>query len=230
MGASIAETIEAAGISVILKDLGSGYGGLGDVELVIEAVAEGLELGQEVFAELDQVTPGGAILASSTSSLSITELGHATIRPDKVVGLHFFHPATKARVVEVVAGESTSPETIQAATAFVQRIRRVPIRCLDAPGFAVNRILLSAISEAWRHQLDTGVEPAEIDIALVAGRPDGRGPFRLADEVGLDTTLHIAQYLQGAYGDRFAVHPRLRELLAEGHFGNELGQGHQDDE
>src|SRR5947209_11217584 len=111
------------------------YDGFGEVDFVIEAVPERMDIKQAVFSELDEVTPGHAILASNTSALSITEMGMATGRPDKVVGFHFFYPASVMRLIEVVEGEYTSPETVQAATSFAQTIRKMPIRCAEAPGF-----------------------------------------------------------------------------------------------
>jgi 3-hydroxyacyl-CoA dehydrogenase len=139
------------------------YDGFGDVDFVIEAVPERMEVKQAVFSELDGVTPGHAILSSNTSSLSITEMGEATSRPDKVVGFHFFYPASVMRLIEVIEGEDTSSETAQAAAAFAQRIRKMPIRCAEAPGFVVNRILNSSVSELWRHQEETGIEVEELD-------------------------------------------------------------------
>lgn len=222
LGSGIAETIEASGIPVLLGEMGGSYDGFGKVDLVVAVAPEDLERGQELFAELDEVTPGRAILASGASSLSITELGEATIRPDKVVGLHFY-PAGGSRVVEVIEGESTSPETVQAATAFVHRLRRTPIPLLDAPGFVVNRILLSAVSEIWRLQQQTGADYEELDAALTAEQP-----FQLADSLGLDVVLQIAEYLEESFGDRFAVHPRLRELVLSGDLGRKTGRGFYD--
>src|SRR5918911_189703 len=139
------------------------YEGFGDVDFVVEAVPERMEIKQSVFAELDEVTPGHAILASNTSALSISEIGSATTRPDQVVGFHFFYPASIMRLIEVVEGEFTSEETAQAAANFAMQIRKNPIRCREEPGFVVNRVLNSAASEIWRHQDETGLSPQEID-------------------------------------------------------------------
>src|ERR1700710_3028736 len=117
------------------------YEGFGDVDFVIEAVPERMEIKQAVFAELDAVTPGHAILASNTSSLSITEIGEATLRPDKVVGFHYFWPPSLMPLIEVVEGDETSAETVQAAVTFAQAIKKQPIVCGEVPGFVVNRIL-----------------------------------------------------------------------------------------
>ena len=178
---------------------------------MIEAVPERMEIKQAVFSELDEVTPGHAILASNTSSLSITEMGEATSRPEQVVGFHFFYPASVMRLIEVIEGEDTSPETAQAAANFAQAIRKMPIRCGEAPGFVVNRILNSSVSELWRFQEETGIDVKEIDRLVAESKAAPMGPFFLADLLGLDTVLHVAEHLQESYGDRFYVHQRMRD-------------------
>ena len=181
---------------------------------MIEAVPERMEIKQAVFSELDEVTPGHAILASNTSSLSITEMGEVTSRPDKVVGFHFFYPASVMRLIEVVEGEDTSAETAQAAANFAQAIRKMPIRCGEAPGFVVNRILNSAVSELWRFQEETGTPIPELDQAVAESKAAPMGPFFLTDLLGLDTVLHVAEHLRESYGERFFVHQRDAELVA----------------
>jgi 3-hydroxyacyl-CoA dehydrogenase len=193
------------------------YEGFGDVDFVVEAVPERIELKREVFAQLDEVIAGRAILASNTSSLSITEMGLCTTRPERVVGFHFFYPASVMRLVEVVEGDDTSPETVQEATSFAQAIRKTPIRCAEVPGFVVNRILNSSVAELWRHQEETGI--------VVESKAAPVGPFRLADILGLDTVLHVAEHLEDSYGERFYVHQRMRELVAAGHLGRKTGKG-----
>jgi 3-hydroxyacyl-CoA dehydrogenase len=264
MGGEIAQTIAAAGIPVVLKDVDetlvekgieharslwrgqvdagkmdcgaleaslalitgtTSYDGFGDVDFVIEAVPERIDIKQAVFFELDEVTPGHAILASNTSSLSITEIGEATSRPEKVVGFHFFYPASVMRLIEVIEGEDTAPETAQAASNFAQRIRKLPIRCGEAPGFVVNRILNSAASELWRLQEETGVGIAELDGLVTDAKAAPMGPFYLTDLLGLDTVLHVAEHLRDAYGDRFFVHGQMRELVAAGQLGAKTGKG-----
>jgi 3-hydroxyacyl-CoA dehydrogenase len=201
------------------------YEGFGDVDFVIEAVPERMEIKQAVFAELDGVTPGHAILASNTSSLSITEMGEATSRPDKVVGFHYFYPASIMRLIEVIESEDTSAETAQAAFAFAQTIRKMPIRCNEAPGFVVNRILNSSVSELWRHQEETGVHVKEVDKFVSESKAAPMGPFFLADLLGLDTVLRVAEHLYDAYGNRFYVHKRMQELVAAGELGAKKGKG-----
>jgi 3-hydroxyacyl-CoA dehydrogenase len=201
------------------------YAGFGEVDFVVEAVPERMEIKQAVFAELDEATPGDAILASNTSSLSITEMGEATGRPDRVVGFHFFYPASVMRLIEVIEGEDTSAETAQAASNFAQRIRKMPIRCAEAPGFVVNRILNSAVSELWRHQENTGIDVKELDQLVADSKAAPMGPFLLTDLLGLDTVLHVAEHLRDCYGDRFFVPRRMQELVAAGDLGAKTGRG-----
>ncbi len=201
------------------------YDGFGDVDLVIEAVPEKIEIKHAVFAELDAVTPGHAVLASNTSGLSITEIGDATNRPDKVVGFHFFWPAAFMRLIEIVEGEETSADTVQAAANFAQAIKKMPIRCAECPGFVVNRILTSTAAEIWRYQDETGIDPEALDehIAQAAGMP--MGPFRVADMSGLDTVVKVARDMRDAYGDRFYVHEGMEKLVEGGDLGAKSGKG-----
>jgi 3-hydroxyacyl-CoA dehydrogenase len=201
------------------------YSAFGDVDVVIEAVPERIEVKQAVFEELDAVTPGRAMLASNTSALSITELGEVTSRPDKVIGFHFFYPASVMRLIEVVEGEDTSSETAQSAANFAQRIRKLPIRCAEAPGFVVNRILNSSVSELWRFQEQSGVDVKEIDRLVAESKAAPMGPFFLSDLLGLDTVLHVAEHLRESYGERFYVHQGMRELVAAGELGAKTGKG-----
>jgi 3-hydroxyacyl-CoA dehydrogenase len=203
----------------------TGYESFGEVDFVIEAVPERMELKQTVFSELDEVTPGHAVLASNTSALSVTEIGEVTSRPDKVVGFHFFYPASVMRLIEVVEGEDTSEQTAQAAVNFAQAIRKTPIRCGEAPGFVVNRILNSSVSELWRYQEETGTPVAELDKLVAESGAAPMGPFFLTDLLGLDTVLHVAEHLQESFGDRFYVHEQMRGLVKDGHLGAKTGKG-----
>ena len=202
------------------------YEGFGDVDVVIEAVPERMEVKQAVFGELDALTPGTAILASNTSSLSISEIGSATTRPDKVVGIHFFYPASIMRLIEVVDGELTSEETSQAAANFAMQIRKNPIRCGEEPGFVVNRVLNAAAAEIWRYQDESGRTVEEIDKEITDAKAAPMGPFYLADMLGLDTVLHVAEHLREAYGDRYYVHPKMKQLVEAGNLGQKTGQGY----
>jgi 3-hydroxyacyl-CoA dehydrogenase len=202
------------------------YEGFGDVDFVVEAVPETMEIKQAVFAEVDGVTPGHAILASNTSALSISEIGSATTRPDQVVGFHFFYPASVMRLIEVVEGDDTSEEAAQAAANFAMQIRKNPIRCSEDPGFVVNRVLNSAASEIWRYQDESGRSPEEIDKEIADAKVTPMGPFFLSDLLGLDTVLHVAEHLHESYGERFYVHPKMKELVEAGNLGQKTGQGY----
>jgi len=201
------------------------YETFGDVDFVIEAVPEAIEIKHAVYSELDAVTPGHAILASNTSGLSITEIAEAVDRPEKVVGFHFFWPASRMRLIEIVEGDETSPETLQAAANFAQAIRKTPVRCAEVPGFVVNRILTSTASEIWRYQDESGVPVEAIDEALTASKIMPMGPFRLGDMSGLDTALKVAKDLRDAYGDRFYVHQGMEDKVDAGELGAKSGKG-----
>jgi 3-hydroxyacyl-CoA dehydrogenase len=201
------------------------YEGFGDVDFVVEAVPEKMGIKRDVFEQLDAVTPGHAILASNTSALSITEMADATSRPDKVVGFHFFYPASMMRLIEVISGEDTSSETMQAASNFAQQIRKQAVLCGEAPGFIVNRILNSAVSEIWRVRDEEDIDPKEIDKIVQESNAAPMGPFFLGDLLGLDTVLHVAEHLRDSYGDRFYVSPKLKELVEAGNLGAKTGKG-----
>ena len=198
------------------------YSDFGDVDFVIEAAPEKMEIKQTVFAELDAVTPGHAILASNTSSLSIAEMADATLRPHKVVGFHFFYPASVMPLVEIVAG-ITDEETIEAAVNFAQTIRKQPIVCEEVPGFVVNRILNSAVGEIWRAQEEQGLSIKKIDEAVGAQNVAPMGPFFLVDLLGLDTVFHVAEHLNESYGDSFYVHQGMKKLVEAGKLGAKSG-------
>ncbi len=199
------------------------YDGFGDVDFVIEAAPEKMEIKQQVFAELDAVTPGGAVLASNTSSLSVSEMADATLRPDKVVGFHFFYPASIMPLVEIVEALQTSEETLATAINFAQAIRKQPITCGEVPGFVVNRILNSAVGEIWRAQEEQGLSIAKIDESVAAANVAPMGPFILIDMLGLDTVHHVAEHLLESYGDRFYVHQGMKKLVEDGKFGAKSG-------
>jgi 3-hydroxyacyl-CoA dehydrogenase len=224
------EADRAAAASAALIHGTVDYDGFGDVDFVVEAVPERMDLKRGVFGELDEVTPGHAVLASNSSSLSIAEMGRATTRPDKVVGFHYFYPASVMRLIEVIEGEgTTSQPTMQAGVNFAQAIRKQPIRCHEVPGFVVNRVLLSAISEVWRVQDEEGLDPKEVDKAVAEAGAAPMGPFFLSDLLGLDTVLHVADHLREGYGDeRFYVSPLLRELVESGQLGQKTGAGFYD--
>ena len=200
------------------------YEGFGDVDFVVEAVPEKMEIKQGVFAELDAATPGHAILASNTSSLSITEIGEATLRPEKVVGFHYFYPASIMPLIEIVEGDETSAETVGAAVTFAQSIRKQPITCAEVPGFVVNRILNSGIAEVWREQEEKGLSIKQIDAGVGAANVVPMGPYFLVNLLGLDTVLHVAEHLVESYGEeRFYVPKGMQKLVSEGKLGAKAG-------
>ena len=199
------------------------YEEFGDVDFVIEAVPERMEIKKSVYRELDEATPGHAILASNTSSLSITEMGRETLRPDKVVGFHFFFPASVMPLVEIISGEDTSRDTLSTAFNFAQAIRKQPITCKEVPGFVVNRILNSGAGEVWREQEEKGLSIKKIDEGIAAANVTPMGPFFLIDMLGLDTVLHVAEYLNESYGDSFYVHKGMQKLVGDGRFGAKSG-------
>ena len=201
------------------------YEGFGDVDFVVEAVPERMDIKQTVFAELDEVTPGHAILSSNTSSLSVTEMGEVTTRPDRVCGFHFFYPASMMRLIEVIEGEDTSDQTMNTAVNFAQAIRKTAIRCGEVPGFVVNRILNAAVSEVWRVTEEQGLEVEEVDRVIKDSGTVPMGPFFLTDLLGLDTVLHVAEHLRASYGERFYVSAQMRELVQAGNLGQKTGKG-----
>jgi enoyl-CoA hydratase / 3-hydroxyacyl-CoA dehydrogenase len=214
---------QTADVLALIKGTTS-YEDFGDVDFVIEAVPERMEVKQAVFAELDAHTPGHAILASNTSSLSISEIGEATLRPEKVVGFHYFYPASVMPLVEVIEGEETSAETVTAALTFAQAIRKQPIACLEVPGFVVNRILMAGMSEIWREQEEKRLSIKAMDEGIGAAGVVPMPPYLLVNLLGLDTVLHVAEHVADAYGpERFYVPKEMQKLVGEGKLGAKTG-------
>ena len=197
-----------------------------DADLVVEAVPERLELKRQVFRELDAHAPATALLATNTSSLSITEIQDGLARASRVLGLHFFNPVHINALVEVVRGERTDPGVVEAGVAFARRIGKEPIVVKDSPGFASSRLGVLLGLEAMR-MLEEGVASAEdIDKAMEIGYRHPMGPLRLTDLVGLDVRLDIARYLHSKLGgERFRPPAILERLVAEGHLGRKTGRG-----
>lgn len=198
---------------------------LGACDLAIEAVPEILDLKREVFRRLDAVLPPEALLASNTSGLSISALAGETSRPEQVLGLHFFNPASVMRLVEVIEGERTSESATAAGEEFARAVGKTPVRVRECPGFLVNRVLVRAMFEAYREQARVGGERAAADRAVVDGGPAPMGPFALGDLVGLDTLAHIGSDLRAAYGDRFDDAGQTAEQVAAGRLGAKSGAG-----
>lgn len=197
-----------------------------DVDMIIEAVYESVEVKQEVWEALDAVASADAILATNTSSLSVTEIASFVSAPARFCGLHFFNPVAMMPLVEVVKGLHTSPETIELAKAFVEGLGKSPIVCEDKPGFIVNRLLVPYINDAI-HAFSEGVASAEdIDAAMKLGANMPLGPLALADLVGLDVSLAAGESLFREFGDpKFRVAPLLRQMVRAGKLGRKTGEG-----
>jgi 3-hydroxybutyryl-CoA dehydrogenase len=195
-------------------------------DLMIEAVVEDKAVKEKVFLRADEVLPGEAILASNTSSIPITSLAADTIRPDRVIGMHFFNPVPVLKLVEVVRGRDTSDETVEKVVGFAEELGKVPALANDFPGFVSNRILMPFINEAvWA--LHGGVaEPEAIDTIAKLGFAHPMGPLALADLIGLDTCVAIMEVLHQGFGDeKYAPCPLLREHVEAGRLGRKSGEG-----
>lgn len=198
-------------------------------DLVIEAVPERMDVKTALFADLDAQTSPEAILATNTSSLSVSEIAAATRRPDRVVGLHFFNPVHIMRLLEVVRGRETSEATLAAALEFAERIGKTPIVVSDTPGFASSRLGVVLGLEAMRMVEEEVATPADIDRAMELGYNHPMGPLRLTDLVGLDVRLGIAEYLHAELGGaQYAPPDILRRMVAEGRLGKKTGRGFYD--
>lgn len=200
--------------------------GFADSDLVIEAVVEDLPVKKDLFEQLGDVCKEDAILASNTSSLSLSEMAASSGRPEQVIGIHFFNPPTVLPLVEVVSSESTSQETIDAAMAFCDSIDRLTVRVKDSPGFIVNRLLVPFIFDAI-HMVEAGTATAEdVDQACKVGLNHALGPLATADLIGLDTMIHISDAMFEEYGEsRFKAPTMLRRLVSLGHLGRKSGRG-----
>ena len=199
---------------------------LADADYVVEAIFEDLEAKRGLFARLDQITRPHVILSSNTSSISITLLGAATTRPQKVLGMHFMNPVPVMALVELIRGQATSPESMLAATELCMRLNKTAVEAADYPGFIANRILMPMINEAV-FALMEGVGTVEsIDTVMKLGMNHPMGPLTLADFIGLDVCLAIMEVLHQGLGDpKYRPCPLLRRMVAAGHLGRKSGQG-----
>lgn len=201
-------------------------GGLADADLAIEAATESFDLKLKIFRDADAALKPGAVLASNTSSISITKLARATSRPDRVIGMHFMNPVPLMKLVEIVNGLQTSPETYELVRALAERLEKIVVTSADHPGFVVNRMLIPFLNEAC-FALQEGLGTAEdIDQGARLGLNHPMGPLELADLVGLDTVLAIAEVLQRELGDdKYRPATLLRNLVAAGWYGRKAGRG-----
>jgi 3-hydroxybutyryl-CoA dehydrogenase len=198
-------------------------------DLVIEAAPESMDLKTAIFRDLDRLAPAHAVLATNTSSLSVSRIAEATGRPGSVIGLHFFNPVHIMKLLEVVRGRDTSRETLDTCLAFARRIGKEPIVVTDTPGFASSRLGVVLGLEAMR-MVEQGVaSPQDIDKAMELGYNHPMGPLKLTDLVGLDVRLGIAEYLHGELGgEQYRPPELLRRMVTEGKLGKKSGQGFYD--
>lgn len=202
------------------------YDDLKECDLVIEAIAEDMELKKEVFKKLDEICKEEAILATNTSSLSITEISNATNRPDKVIGMHFFNPVPMMKLVEVIKGIATSEETKNKVMDLSKELGKTPVEVEEAPGFVVNRILIPMINEAVGILAEGVASASDIDEAMKLGANHPMGPLALGDLIGLDVCLAIMDVLYVEFSDpKYRAHPLLRKMVRGGLLGRKTKRG-----
>ncbi len=217
------ERITAESKESTLKNISitSKYEDLKDCDLIIEAISEDMDLKRQVFGMLDSLCKEETILATNTSSLSITEIANSTNRPDKVIGMHFFNPVPMMKLVEVIKGIATSDETKEAIVEITKSVGKTPVEVEEAPGFVVNRILIPMINEAIGIYAEGIATAEDIDDSMKLGANHPMGPLALGDLVGLDVCLAIMDVLHDEFGDsKYRAHPLLRKMVR----GNVLGR------
>jgi 3-hydroxybutyryl-CoA dehydrogenase len=197
-----------------------------EVQYVVEAIVEDAHAKRVLFGQLDVIVPEGRILTSNTSSISITTLGAATKRPELVLGMHFMNPVPLMSLVELIRGQATSPEAMQAATALAVRLGKTPVEAADYPGFIANRILMPMLNEAAFAVMEGVGTPEAIDTVMKLGMNHPMGPLTLADFIGLDVCVAILDVLYDGLGDpKYRACPLLRRMVAAGHLGRKTGRG-----
>jgi 3-hydroxybutyryl-CoA dehydrogenase len=197
-----------------------------DADIVVEAALENMAVKKQLFGELDQICGPECILASNTSSLSITEIAAATKRPDKVIGMHFFNPVAVMKLVEVIKGMATADATFDSVFALAKELGKEPVAVEESPGFVVNRILVPMINEAIGVLADGVASANDIDTAMRLGANHPLGPLSLADLIGNDVCLAIMETLYAEFGDpKYRPHPLLRKMVKAGYLGRKSGRG-----
>jgi 3-hydroxybutyryl-CoA dehydrogenase len=211
-------TLKRLSLTIRLEDFGK-------CDYVIEAAAERVPLKGEIFKALDEITPKGAILASNTSSISITRIGSFTKRPDRVLGLHFFNPAPVMKLIEVIRGLITSEETFRTSQDLAVKMGKTPLVASDFPGFISSRLIFSLMNEAIYTLFEGLGKAEEIDSMMKLGANHPMGPLELADFVGLDTVLSVMRVLEEGFGDKYRPCPLLVKYVDAGHLGVKTGKG-----
>ena len=200
-----------------------------ECELVIEAVFESFEVKREIFTQLDEICPPETILASNTSSISLTKVAAVTRRADKVIGMHFMNPVPIMKLVEVICGQATSEATLATVTEIAQSLGKVPVTVQDYPGFISNRVLLPMINEAITCLMEGVADREAIDTVMKLGMAHPMGPLALADFIGLDICLDIMEVLYEGFADsKYRPSPLLRRMVAAGYLGRKSGKGFYD--
>lgn len=215
-------------IPVILERIArtTKYDGLRECQMVIEAVVESAVIKAEVLTRLDEVTAPDCVLATNTSSISITELAAKTQRADKIIGMHFMNPVPVMTLVEIIRGLATSDETYSAVEGVTRELGKTPVEVQDYPGFVANRILMPMINEAFFCLMEGVASAEDIDSVMKLGMNHPMGPLALADFIGLDVCVSIMDVLQQGIGDdKYRACPLMRKMVAAGHLGRKSGRG-----
>ncbi len=199
-----------------------------NADLVVEAVFEDPRIKEQVFATLDKVCPKNTILASNTSSISISKIASATKRPEKVLGLHFFNPVPTMKLVELIKGERTSPDAVKAATSFVETLGKTVVQSADKTGFIVNRALMPFINESVKLLEENVATRDDIDKAFLLGTNHPMGPLQLADFIGVDVVLSTLKVLEAEFGQAFTPTPLLEQMVKDGRLGRKSKRGFYD--
>ena len=202
------------------------YEDIKDEDLVIEAIVEDIKVKETVFKELDEICEDKTILATNTSSLSITEIASFTKRPEKVIGMHFFNPVPVMKLTEIITGQKTSVETFDTVFKIASDIGKVPVRVEESPGFVVNRILVPMINEAVGILSENVASKEDIDESMKLGANHPIGPLALADLIGLDVCLAIMEVLYNEFSDsKYRPHPLLKKMVRANNLGRKTGKG-----